>query len=480
MHLFCTLLLCTAAPSPLRQLLFPVSPARFFSRFWERQPLLLRGEPRRAEWHGELFGWDAVDAVVARSRSVVDARAQRMLNLKDFFLVKRVRGDGGDYWSAKHTQQRVASLDYVHKAFDAGFTVVINRVEARSPAVSALCHDLRRELGFRCAANAYLSSSSGGKGGAQGFEAHMDWMEAIVLQLQGSKRWVCHGTAPGLALPRRGMVHKPSAREVALLPSLQPEGLGVRAVERGSSTVVETLPFGTSFELQPGDALYMPSGLVHEAVVAADTVPGSLHLTLGLEVDSAYTVEGALHEALAVSSSSGGAVRSRGERPAAVHVVLRAIATQHGGPAEDLSWILRRAVPAAQRFRRAKASRAAWAKLGRKVAAGLRVQAQSLSAVLNATAAVLRAVPLQCDALKADTCPPQLVTSVEYLARNPSSPTKEVGRALNALADVVSNATAWRVALRGVLRRLDQHNAAWAREQEQQLVRNTAENHAEL
>ena len=307
------------------------------------------------------------------------------------------------------------------------------------------------------------------------------------LQLQGSKRWVCHGTAPGLALPRRGMVHKPSAREVALLPSLQPEGLGVRAVERviNGSTVVETLPFGTSFELQPGDALYMPSGLVHEAVVAADTVPGSLHLTLGLEVDSAYTVEGALHEALAASSSSGGAVRSRGERAAAVHVVLRAISTQHGGPAEDLSWILRRAVPAAQRFRHAKgkprkASRAAWASLGARVAAGLRVQAQSLSAVLNAMAAVLRAVPLQCDALKADTCPPQLVTSVEYLARNPYKPlAKEVGRALNALADVVSNATAWRVALLGVLRRLDQHNAAWAREQEQQLVRNTAENHAD-
>ena len=112
----------------LREILSPLTPMRFLARHWQQKPLLVRGGGARAGWQDKLFSWSQADAVVERSRSVADHSAQRMLNPRDFFLVKRVRGDDGEWWSAKHMAQQEASLAYVRSGFANGFTVVLNRV----------------------------------------------------------------------------------------------------------------------------------------------------------------------------------------------------------------------------------------------------------------------------------------------------------------------------------------------------------------
>jgi bifunctional lysine-specific demethylase and histidyl-hydroxylase NO66 len=62
--------------------------------------------------------------------------------------------------------------------FKKGYTCVINKVEQRWEPVLRLSEAFEQELGHRAGVNLYLSPA-----GNQGFEAHMDWMDAFVLQV---------------------------------------------------------------------------------------------------------------------------------------------------------------------------------------------------------------------------------------------------------------------------------------------------------
>jgi bifunctional lysine-specific demethylase and histidyl-hydroxylase NO66 len=56
-------------------------------------------------------------------------------------------------------------------------------------------------------ANAYLTPPD-----AQGFEAHFDWMDAFVLQLHGSKRWLIYSQLQ--QYPSPDTKFKPTAAEL--------------------------------------------------------------------------------------------------------------------------------------------------------------------------------------------------------------------------------------------------------------------------
>ena len=150
------------------------------------------------------------------------------------------------------------------RGFQQGYSLLLNAVQARVPAVAALCAALEDgHRGAACAANLYLSPR-----GSQAFEAHFDPQDVLVLQLHGAKTWRLR--TPLFALPRASDKFKPSSSELASLPP------------------------AVVLELTEGSALYLPRGVVHEAT--ADGAE-SLHLTVGLEFD-AITAERLLHAAL--------------------------------------------------------------------------------------------------------------------------------------------------------------------------------------
>ncbi|MEZ4393724.1 MAG: cupin domain-containing protein [Polyangiales bacterium] len=131
------------------------------------------------------------------------------------------------------------------KRFNAGATIIMNRLDESVPKVRALCSALEAELGILVQANLYLTPY-----GAQGFPIHWDSHDVIVVQCEGRKHWRIYGAVP---LPMRG------------------EQFTAGATPPGE--VVQELV------LEPGDALYIPRGVMHDAVAADDGL--SLHVPVG-------------------------------------------------------------------------------------------------------------------------------------------------------------------------------------------------------
>ncbi|CAN0288488.1 unnamed protein product [Ectocarpus sp. 4 AP-2014] len=125
---------------------------------------------------------------------------------------------------------------------------------------------------------------------SQGFEAHFDWMDGIVVQLTGSKTWILYDEM--VTMPRPDLKFKPKAAELG-------EPIAV-------------------LDLHPGDMMYIPRGWPHEAAVngTATRLGGgrgapsrssaargpSLHVTFGVETALSGTYESLLHHALEVAA----------------------------------------------------------------------------------------------------------------------------------------------------------------------------------
>jgi lysine-specific demethylase/histidyl-hydroxylase NO66 len=111
--------------------------------------------------------------------------------------------------------------------FADGATVVFQGLHRYHEPLTRLIAELELELGHPCQANAYLTPP-----GAQGFAVHSDSHDVFVFQTAGSKQWEVHGA-------------------------------------EGPEEVL----------LEPGVALYLPTGTPH-AARAQQTV--SLHVTIGI------------------------------------------------------------------------------------------------------------------------------------------------------------------------------------------------------
>jgi len=216
----------------------------------------------------------------------------------DFKLVQRVSAADGEQWTAVVPLE--AGLPpgarpdsrFVLAGLGRGFTLVLNRVNFRHAPVALLCNMLSREIfGFRVQANLYVTPRN-----SSGFEAHFDWQQAFVLQLAGQKRWTLH-TPALVRTPRADMKFKPKRSEL------------------------EHKHQRRDIVLKEGSLLYLPAGLVHEATttaaapdaklrdeqdsiatdsaatttLSAEPLPLSVHLTLGVEIDPIFTLQGLLH-----------------------------------------------------------------------------------------------------------------------------------------------------------------------------------------
>lgn len=131
----------------------------------------------------------------------------------------------------------IADPARVFAAFDEGATLVLQGLQRYWPPLTRLCRDLELALGHQCQVNAYVTPP-----GSQGFHEHSDTHDVFVLQTFGRKVWRIR-PAPGEEPAEAG---EGAAREV---------------------------------ELEPGVAVYMPTGTKH-AAHTQHTVSG--HLTVGI------------------------------------------------------------------------------------------------------------------------------------------------------------------------------------------------------
>jgi hypothetical protein len=130
--------------------------------------------------------------------------------------------------------------------FASGATIVLQSLHRWWPPAARFCRDLELALGHAVQANAYLTPA-----GAAGLAPHHDTHDVFVLQVAGTKHWVVRRPAVDDPLPRQRSDHAAAAHQPVLFEA----------------------------DLTPGDALYLPRGVIHSAAAQQGV---SLHLTIGV------------------------------------------------------------------------------------------------------------------------------------------------------------------------------------------------------
>jgi len=221
----------------LQQILGPVQGDAFFASYWEKQPLHI--DRSDAQHFTSLVSEPALRTVM-RDHPLSFPDVQATNAHKDIRVA-----DFTD--SNKHiVPEKLLSL---HKD---GATLIFSRAHVLLPALQKFCLAVTRELNMRSQANVYLSPP-----GNQGFRAHYDTHDVFVLQAAGSKTFRFY--ASDIALPFTDDTFEPDANS--------------------DTTLHEEIT------LTAGDTLYIPRGVVHDAVAhgeVGDSDESSLHITLGV------------------------------------------------------------------------------------------------------------------------------------------------------------------------------------------------------
>lgn len=222
----------------LDDLLAPVAVSDFLSEHWERAPLLI--QPDEPDRFADLLGIGDIEALLG-------SQTFRRPDLRIVHSERRIERDA-------YMFDGLVDPARLFALFREGATVVFERLDQRWPPLRRLCRAMEQALGHAAQCNVYLTGGrSHDRAGdsAQGLRRHYDTHDVFVLQLAGTKEWSLFDTA--IELPVKAQ--QPVPEHYAAMP-----------VRR-------------SFTLQPGDMLYLPRGLVHEARATEDT---SLHITLGI------------------------------------------------------------------------------------------------------------------------------------------------------------------------------------------------------
>ena len=204
----------------LEQLLAPVPVQEFLRCFRGRQHLHVTG--RTANHFSGVLTLAHIDTTLASG--TLPATLVNVVNqgtkasMEDWTRTLRsVRG-----------YAMVTAPDKLLGMFATGATMILNRSHESIPTVGEACRRLAYECGMTIGANIYITPAGG-----QGFDAHGDEHDVLVLQVFGSKFWT---------------IHPPGCEPIAV-------------------------------EMRAGDLLYIPRMLRHEARCGE---AASVHVTVGL------------------------------------------------------------------------------------------------------------------------------------------------------------------------------------------------------
>ncbi|WIM88658.1 cupin domain-containing protein [Candidatus Mycobacterium wuenschmannii] len=235
----------------LAWLLDPLTVDEFLGQCWgARHHHVRRGRPGYLD--GLREGADSVDELLTVFRPHLSlVSLVREEQRKDQYLY-RLAGGGFD----------VAAIG---RDFADGYTIVLDSVQRYARAIATLSHSIEVELDFAAQVNAYFTPPQ-----SQGFAAHCDDHDALIVQLQGSKIWHLY------------------------------EGIDVVPNEmwRQEPIPAAGLPAPVDVRLDTGDVLYVPRGRVHAAESTSEL---SVHLTVGLHAPTLFTLATRMLNALNIS-----------------------------------------------------------------------------------------------------------------------------------------------------------------------------------
>lgn len=211
----------------------PVTRSEFFENVFEKKHLVVKRN--QSDYYANLLTIADID----------DAVANMGMSVPEITVTKANAGITADDYS-----YGTGHIDPIrtNQLFADGATIIASGLQERHPRLARYCRALESVFSSRVQTNIYLTPAN-----SQGFKAHYDNHCVVVLQVEGTKEWRFYDTP--VALP------------------LNTQGFNPHDVAIGEETA--------RVVLEPGDMLYVPRGMTHDAVATDQT---SLHITTGLMV----------------------------------------------------------------------------------------------------------------------------------------------------------------------------------------------------
>src|SRR5688500_12492091 len=221
-------------------LIAPVGREDFLDRYYERDALIaIRGEPDR---YADLLTLDTLDHFIASANlreGMVDLASQKSRIARDTYV---------------DNSGRISSVGIVEN-YLGGATVIFPHLHESLFNLGEFCRSLEEVFSCHVQTNVYLTPHVSTEGTAnQGFPPHYDNHDVFIMQIAGTKAWRFYGVP--VETPYRG------------------EEFQVGRHEPGE--------ISREFTLNPGDCVYIPRGLMHDAQNVGSAP--SLHITVGLIV----------------------------------------------------------------------------------------------------------------------------------------------------------------------------------------------------
>lgn len=211
----------------------------FFERHWEKEPLhIRRNDP---EWYYDVLRSADVEQFLTRG----DLRYPALRMAKDGPTILPSAYSSvlkfGPYAS-----EGLIDVEKVRELHAGGATVILQMTRGSIPRLGLFADRLHAEIGAMVETTVYLTPAN-----SQGFTTHYDTHSVFVLQISGTKRWRLYDV----------MWELPTLQQTADKFG-RPPG-----------------PVRSEIVLQPGDMLYVPRGLGHDALAESEA---SLHVTVGV------------------------------------------------------------------------------------------------------------------------------------------------------------------------------------------------------
>ena len=219
---------------PLSYLISPISKTEFFKTYHEKEALLSKHNDAN-RFHG-LLSIDRIDEIIASTElppSSLDMVRKEPPIERSYYTFKNGNIDRGAV--IRHYQE--------------GATIILPQLHLADETLAKFCRSLENVFSSHVQTNIYLTPGS-----SQGFNTHYDDHDVFIIQLSGIKKWRLYQKP--IDNPYRG------------------ESFNTKDYKSGE--------LQKEFELKEGDCVYIPRGLMHDAISVGEKA--SLHITVGLIV----------------------------------------------------------------------------------------------------------------------------------------------------------------------------------------------------
>ncbi len=252
--------------SSFADILAPMTPEEFFAEYYGRKLLHVPGTPQK---FASIMSWAKLGDIlnmtgIWSSVSLLMVLDRETLAPQEYCRPAFDRGTG-----AQVLQPDPARVQDLMRR---GATVVCNDIDTLNPGLAAVARVLEETLEAKVQANLYCSRQL-----RQAFDAHIDTHDVYAVHVEGEKLW---------------RIYERPLEDPIAHPDFKTFGQAYHDEAKGKVQMELTL--------RPGDFLYLPRGLYHDALAFT---PGCIHIAfgvtpvIGLDYLSAV-FERAVHESL--------------------------------------------------------------------------------------------------------------------------------------------------------------------------------------